>query len=64
MSQGASEIKENIQSESAEQGEVSHEATLFAESIFHVGNFTITNSLLNSWLELWSSSTLSKSGVV
>ncbi|PIR73412.1 MAG: hypothetical protein COU40_02665 [Candidatus Moranbacteria bacterium CG10_big_fil_rev_8_21_14_0_10_35_21] len=50
MSQGASEIKENIQSESAEQGEVSHEATLFAESIFHVGNFTITNSLLNSWL--------------
>jgi len=30
--------------------EVSHEATLFAEPIFHVGNFTITNSLLNSWV--------------
>ncbi|MCX6785878.1 MAG: F0F1 ATP synthase subunit A [Candidatus Komeilibacteria bacterium] len=29
--------------------EVSHESTLFAEPIFHLGNFTITNSLLNSW---------------
>jgi F-type H+-transporting ATPase subunit a len=30
--------------------EVSHEATLFAEPIFHVGNFTITNSLISSWI--------------
>jgi len=30
--------------------EVQHEATLFAEPIFHVGNFNITNSLLNSWM--------------
>lgn len=29
---------------------VSHEATLYAEPIFHVGAFTVTNSLLNSWL--------------
>jgi len=29
--------------------EVSHEATLFAEPIFHVGSFTVTNALLNSW---------------
>jgi F-type H+-transporting ATPase subunit a len=29
--------------------EVSHEATLFAEPIFHVGNFTVTNSLIMSW---------------
>lgn len=29
--------------------EIVHEATLFAEPVFHVGNFTITNSLLNSW---------------
>ena len=29
--------------------EISHEATLFAEPIFHVGSFTVTNSLLNSW---------------
>lgn len=29
--------------------EVSHESTLFAEPIFHIGNFTVTNSLLMSW---------------
>jgi F-type H+-transporting ATPase subunit a len=29
--------------------EVSHEATLFAEPIAHVGSFTITNSLVMSW---------------
>lgn len=28
----------------------SHEATIFAEPIFHVGNFQITNSLLTTWL--------------
>jgi len=28
---------------------VSHEITLFAEPIFHIGNFTITNSLVSSW---------------
>jgi len=32
--------------------QISHETTLFAEPIFHFGNFTITNSLLNSWLVL------------
>jgi len=30
--------------------EIQHETTIFAEPIFHVGNFTITNALLNSWL--------------
>ena len=30
--------------------EIKHETTIFAEPIFHVGNFTITNALLNSWL--------------
>ncbi len=34
---------------SAETQEVSHEATLFAEPIFNVGHFTVTNSLINSW---------------
>lgn len=29
--------------------EVSHEATLFAEPIFHIGSFTVTNSLIMSW---------------
>lgn len=30
--------------------EVSHDHTLFAEPIFNIGNFTVTNSLLNSWI--------------
>ncbi len=35
-----------------ESSQVSHEATLFAEPIFHLGDFTVTNSLINSWLVL------------
>ena len=27
-----------------------HEVTIYAEPIFHIGNFEITNSLLNSWV--------------
>lgn len=30
--------------------EVQHESTLFAEPIAHLGNFTITNSLIMSWV--------------
>jgi len=30
--------------------ELVHEHTLFAEPVFHVGDFPITNSLLNSWI--------------
>lgn len=30
--------------------EITSEHTLYAEPIFHFGNFTITNSLLNTWL--------------
>jgi len=30
--------------------ETSHEVTIYAEPIFHVGNFAITNSLLTTWL--------------
>jgi len=33
--------------------EVSHEATLFAEPIFNIGSFTVTNSLLNSWVTVF-----------
>ncbi len=36
--------------ESAEQQEQSHEVTIYAEPIFHVGSFVITNSLITSWL--------------
>jgi F-type H+-transporting ATPase subunit a len=31
------------------QAHVSHEPTLYAESIFHLGSFSVTNSLLTSW---------------
>lgn len=30
--------------------EITTESTLFAEPIAHIGNFTITNSLINSWI--------------
>lgn len=33
-------------------GKPSHEVTIYAEPIFHIGNFEITNSLLTSWLAL------------
>ena len=29
--------------------EIKHETTIFAEPIFHLGQFTVTNSLINSW---------------
>jgi len=32
------------------QQEVSHEATLFAEPVYHIGNFNVTNSLIASWI--------------
>ncbi len=30
--------------------EISHEVTLFAEPVFHIGSFNVTNSLINTWL--------------
>ncbi len=30
--------------------QVAHEVTIFAESIIHIGNFPVTNSLITSWL--------------
>lgn len=32
--------------------EISHEHTLYAEPLFHIGNFPVTNSLVNSWIVL------------
>jgi len=37
----------------SERTEVQHESTLFAEPIFHLGKFTVTNSLLNSWVAVF-----------
>lgn len=35
---------------SEESSEISHEVTIFAEPIFNIGGFQVTNSLINSWL--------------
>lgn len=37
-------------SAAAAETETAHEVTIFAEPIAHVGGFTITNSLINSWM--------------
>lgn len=34
--------------------DIIHENTIFAEPIFHIGGFNITNSLLNSWIVVFS----------
>ncbi|NTV41025.1 MAG: F0F1 ATP synthase subunit A [Candidatus Moranbacteria bacterium] len=39
-----------MSAENINNTEISHESTLFAEPILHVGNFTITNSLIMSWI--------------
>ena len=39
--------------ESVKVDEVKTEHTLYAEPIFHVGGFTITNSLINSWMAVF-----------
>lgn len=41
---------QELEQEHAESSE--HEHTLFAEPLFNIGNFTVTNSLVSSWLAL------------
>ncbi|NUM25805.1 MAG: F0F1 ATP synthase subunit A [Candidatus Buchananbacteria bacterium] len=38
------------QETTSQSSEVKHESTLFAEPVFHFGQFAITNALLTSWL--------------
>ncbi len=45
--------------ESDGHGEIIHEHTLFAEPILNFGNFSITNSLLNSWIAVFIIATIS-----
>lgn len=42
-------MNQNIENLEVNQ-EISHEPTLFAEPVFNLGKFTVTNSLLNSWI--------------
>jgi F-type H+-transporting ATPase subunit a len=46
-------ITNNVESVKVENTEPSHEVTLFAEPIFHIRNFTVTNSLINSWVAVF-----------
>src|SRR3989338_6552410 len=36
-----------------EENNIQHELTIYAEPIFHIGGFQVTNSLLNSWLAVF-----------
>ena len=38
------------QTQTSAEHQVVHEITLFAEPVFGLGAFTVTNSLINSWL--------------
>lgn len=46
------EINE-VENINTEVKETSHEPTIYAEPIFHIGDFAITNSLLTSWLAVF-----------
>ncbi|MFA6604527.1 MAG: F0F1 ATP synthase subunit A [Patescibacteria group bacterium] len=52
------EVLDNINNSLEEEVEVTgeheeHEHTLFAENLFSIGNFNITNSLLTSWVAVF-----------
>lgn len=44
------EVKEVKEEQSQNGSEISHESTLYAEPIYHMGSFTVTNSLFTSWI--------------
>ena len=41
---------ENTGTQQNTNTEISHEVTIYAEPIFHIGSFQVTNSLITSWL--------------
>ena len=43
-------VENNHVEEDENYEEVLHENTIFAEPIFNIGDFTVTNSLINTWL--------------
>jgi F-type H+-transporting ATPase subunit a len=45
-------ISENLNQIEAKEIQVEHESTLYAEKISHIGNLSITNSLINSWISV------------
>ncbi len=49
------EVVGDIHEEGTEEGhgEVAHEVTLFAEPVFDIGGFKVTNALINSWMAVF-----------
>ena len=45
-----SHVSDETNETQTETGHIGHEISLAAEPVFEVGNFTVTNSLLNTWL--------------
>ena len=39
----------NSENTNTNQGQVSHEVTLFSEPVFHIGKIPVTNSIITSW---------------
>lgn len=44
------EVQETGHEATAESHSVTHEVTMYAEPIFHIGDFAITNALFTSWI--------------
>ncbi|MFA6553843.1 MAG: hypothetical protein WCT27_05475, partial [Patescibacteria group bacterium] len=44
-----SETTSTTNTAEASSQNVSHEVTLFAEPVFDIGKFTVTNALINTW---------------
>jgi len=47
--EGARADQDAVQSHNEQAQEIAHETTIFAEPVFKIGNFEVTNSLINSW---------------
>jgi F-type H+-transporting ATPase subunit a len=46
-------IENSTTEHGVEAVETSHEITIYAEPVFNIGNFQVTNSLINSWLAVF-----------
>ncbi len=50
ITEGNLEANQAVDVSSGHEEQISHEATLYAEPIAHIGNFNITNALFTSWI--------------
>lgn len=45
-----SEATQKVEHAEKESGQIEHANTLYAEPVFHIGNFPVTNALFTSWI--------------